>query len=436
MRIFHASEEKEHSTGKSDDDAPVEIPPVQNAPEPEHESPEQSPFMEADASEGFTEDQIVEHASAEEAKLEEAFEIAVDGSEESAGQSAAASGENEASSEEDNAAVEDSFAPTEEQIILHDEGEDLFAIDGVPDDLDLLMPIQPSRYQKECFLKFGFDEIDARLSIEDVRNYLRVRGWSDNDLTKARKRTELDDTLLDLHAENFCDFCGVPLTGVSYEKLADGRTRCNDCSMTAINEVSRFKTLFKNAEMMMENTYNITIPVSIAVKTTDARTIAKHAGQVFKPSTKVAVRVLGFAQQKGGKYTLLIENGSPRLATIDTAVHELTHIWQYLNWNDGEIRRIYAQRKPEHTKMARDIVYEGMAMWSAIQLLYAMGETYYAKQQEQLAAVRNDIYGIGFRLYCERYDLVRDGNAPVLMPFASFPPLDPADVRKVFEGGD
>ena len=263
-----------------------------------------------------------------------------------------------------------------------------------------------------------------------------MRGWSNNDLTKARKRTELEDSLLDLNAENFCDFCGIPLTGVSYEKLADGRTRCNDCSMTAINEVAEFKTLFRNAEMMMENTFSITIPVSIAVKTTDARTIAKHTGQVFKPSTKVAARVLGFAQRKGGKYTLFVENGSPRLAAIDTTIHELTHIWQYLNWNDGQILRIYRQRKPEYTKMARDIVYEGMAMWSAIQMLYAMGETYYAQQQEQLAVARNDIYGIGFRLYRDRYDLARNGDAPALTPFASFPPLDPAEVRKVFEEDD
>lgn len=86
--------------------------------------------------------------------------------------------------------------------------------------------------------------------------------------------------------------------------------------------------------------------------------------------------------------------------------------------------------------MARDIVYEGMAMWSAIQMLYAMGETYYAQQQEQLAAARNDIYGIGFRLYRDRYDLTRNGDAPVLSPFASFPPLDPAEVKKVFEEVD
>lgn len=442
MRLFGASDEEENSITESKDDAAdtsseqatSEDKPTESDPE----TAEQSPFEETDTPTEADEDQLVEHASDEEAKLEEEFEISTGEADEPSEAEPADNLEekSEEADEESDDPGKEPAAPAEEQIILHTEGEDLFAIDGVPDDLDILMPIKPSRYQKECFLKFGFDEIDARLSIEDVSSYLRVRGWSNNDLTKARKRTELEDSLLDLNAENFCDFCGIPLTGVSYEKLADGRTRCNDCSMTAINEVAEFKTLFRNAEMMMENTFSITIPVSIAVKTTDARTIAKHTGQVFKPSTKVAARILGFAQRKGGKYTLFVENGSPRLAAIDTTIHELTHIWQYLNWNDGQILRIYRQRKPEYTKMARDIVYEGMAMWSAIQMLYAMGETYYAQQQEQLAVARNDIYGIGFRLYRDRYDLARNGDAPALTPFASFPPLDPAEVRKVFEEDD
>lgn len=438
MRLFGASDEEENSISESKDgtaDTPSEQATSEDKPtESDPETAEHSPFEKSDTPTEADEDQLVEHASDEEARLEEEFEIATGEADESS--EAEPTDNPEATDEEPAAPIEEPTAPAEEQIVLHTEGEDLFAIDGVPDDLDILMPIKPSRYQKECFLKFGFDEIDARLSIEDVSSYLRVRGWSNNDLTMARKRTELDGSLLDLNAENYCDFCGIPLTGVSYEKLADGRTRCNDCSMTAINEVAEFKTLFRNAEMMMENNFNITIPVSIAVKTTDARTIAKHTGQVFKPSTKVAVRVLGFAQRKGGKYTLFVENGSPRLAAVDTTVHELTHIWQYLNWNDWQILRIYSQRKPEYTKMARDIVYEGMAMWSAIQMLYAMGETYYAQQQEQLATARNDIYGIGFRLYRDRYDLARNGDAPVLTPFSSFPPLDPAEVRKIFEEDD
>lgn len=440
MRLFGASDEADDESKKSDDGITEKTADQGNKDkdreEPSSEEVEASPFEDTTTT-AKADDEIVEHASNEDSKLDEEFEISADENTKSNEDKAEDLEENDDTStgnaDESSEAL---GAPAEEQIVLHTEGEDLFAIDGVPDDLDILMPIKPSRYQSECFLKFGFDEIDARLSIEDVSSYLRVRGWSNSDLTKARKRTELEDNLLDLNAENFCDFCGIPLTGVSYERLADGRTRCNDCSMTAINEVSEFKTLFRNTEMMMENTYNITIPVSIAVKTTDARTIAKHTGQVFTPSTKVAARVLGFAQRKGGKYSLFIENGSPRLAAVDTTTHELTHIWQYLNWNDGEILRIYRQRKPALTKMARDIVYEGMAMWSAIQMLYAMGETYYAQQQEQLAAARSDIYGIGFRLYRDRYDLARNGDAPVLTPFASFPPFDPAEVRKVFEEDD
>lgn len=440
MRLLGHSDEEEIEKDKPKED-PSEAEGDNTADKPVEVSepnPEESPFEESKETASPTDDQIVNHASDEEAKLEESFDLGTD-SDDNSGKKEQSDQEDEKTTDkvcEDYTQKAEPSAPAEEQIILHTEGEDLFAIDGVPDDLDILMPIKPSRYQKECYLKFGFDEIDARLSIEDVSSYLRVRGWSNSDLSKARKRTELEDNLLDLNAENFCDFCGIPLTGISYERLADGRTRCNDCSMTAINDVYEFKTLFRTTEMMMENTYNITIPVSIAVITTDARTIAKHTGRVFKPSTKATARVLGFAQLKGGKYSLYIENGSPRLAAIDTTTHEMTHIWQYLNWNNGEIYRIYRQHKPIFTKMARDIVYEGMAMWSAIQMLYSMGETYYAQQQEQLAAARDDIYGIGFRLYRDRYDLTRNGDAPVLTPFASFPPLDPAEVRKVFEEDD
>lgn len=321
--------------------------------------------------------------------------------------------------------------PQEEQIVLHTEGEDLFSIDGVPDDLDLLMPIKASRYQKECFLKFGFEEIDSRLAIEDVNSYLIARGWGNSALKKARKRTEFENTQLDVEVENHCDFCGMPLSGVSYEKLVDGRTRCNDCSMSAINSVSELKTLFNRTETMMEIAFNIGIHVPIAVKTTDARTIAKHSGQVFVPSTQVAARVLGFAQRKNGRYSLFLENGSPRLCAIDTITHELTHIWQYINWDDAQFKALYGMGSPRCSAIASDIVYEGMAMWASIQMLYTMGETFFAQKQEALAMNRTDVYGLGFLMYRERYGMERSGDNPPISPFNSFPPLDPNEVKAI-----
>ena len=405
MRLFGASDEQESvSEDVVSDEEPVAEEAANEDAVSEEEQVENT--EEVDKPETLEE---VEEATAE---LSEEFEM-----------------ENDEEVQDSPSAIEETVMEAEEtkelpqelipgeEIILHTEGEDLFATDGVPDDLDILMPIKPSRYQKECFLKFGFSEIDERLSIENVKSYLTVRGWSNNALTKARKRTEGETTFLDMNAENHCDFCGLPLSGVSFERLADGRTRCNDCSLTAINDVAAFRELFRKTEAIMENTFDIGLRVTIAVKTADARTIARRTGQIFKPSTGVTPRVLGFAQRKGGRYTLFVENGSPRLASIDTITHELTHIWQYLNWSDSQMKSLYGNG------INRDIVYEGMAMWAAIQLLYSIGETDYAQQQETLAASRSDVYGIGFLLYREKYGFAKNGENPSISPFLTFPPL-------------
>lgn len=156
--------------------------------------------------------------------------------------------------------------------------------------------------------------------------------------------------------------------------------------------------------------------------------MAKCAGAVFRPSKDVAARVLGFAQKKNGKYNLVIENGSPRRAAIDTTVHELTHIWQYLNWNDNDVLRIYKMGNRACTQRARAIVYEGMAMWASIQYLYQIGETFYAAEQEALAESRQDVYGVGFRLYRERYPFVKDSSILKYTPFSYFPTLEPSAV--------
>ena len=287
--------------------------------------------------------------------------------------------------------------------IVDIDGTDIFDNDSMPDnpyDMEYfesqfkamgIMPITQTRYQQECYLKYGFSEVDSRIEIDEIHRYLRVRGFCDNDLTKARKREVLAEMDIDLSAENHCDFCGLPLNGVSFDRLNDGRIRCNDCSASAITTVEDFRELFSRCLSLMEDFYDIRYRVPISVQMTDAKTIAKGAGTIFRPTNGVAPRVLGYAQRKRGKYSLLIENGSPRLAAIDTMIHEMTHIWQYLNWNDREIQELYQMGKPSCSSIANDIVYEGMAMWAAIQYLYQIGETYYATQQEAMTAARDDV---------------------------------------------
>lgn len=319
------------------------------------------------------------------------------------------------------------------------DGTDIFDESGEAEDNTLfelefkaqgLTPLDRTRYQKECFLKFGYEEIDSRLHIEELMKYLRVHGWTNSALSQARTKDVFDKKELDIDAENHCDFCGRPISGASYDLLDDGRVRCNDCSASAVSSTEEMKELFYQVLELMEAFYGVSYRVPISVMTADARTVAKGAGMVFKPSTELTSRVLGYAQNKNGKYGLMIENGSPRLAAIDTMVHELTHIWQYMKWDKEVVKKIFNTGDEKLTKVAVDIVYEGMAVWAAVQYLYQIGETYYASQVERITERRQDVYGWGFLLYREQYPMVKDSRLFKVTPFSVFPAIEPSRVTE------
>lgn len=290
-------------------------------------------------------------------------------------------------------------------------------------------PAVHNRYQKGCYLNFGYDGIAAGLQLKKTAEYLHGCGCGDSALYRARTRDVLEHTLLDLEAEACCDFCGRPLSGVSYERLNDGRFRCNDCSATAVNSLDEFREIFDRVLQLMEMFYGVVLTVPVQVRTADARTVNRGAGYIYRAGRGGGPRVLGYACRRGGRYSLVVENGSPRLATINTMVHELTHIWQYLNWKDARILGTYQGSDNRRTATARDIVYEGMAMWASIQYLYQIGERYYAAVQQADAMRRTDVYGVGFRLYEAQYPLVKDMSLLHSTPFLNFPPLSPDDVR-------
>ena len=294
---------------------------------------------------------------------------------------------------------------------------DIDVAGGAPDDIELEIPIVNNEYLRTCFLRLGFDEIDSRFDLEGLQEYMNKHGWCDNDLTRSRKRDSDDLPKSNIEAVAVCDFCQKRLTGVSFERLQDGRIRCNECSRTSIRSVEEFRTLAERTEAMMGNVFNVSFKKPIDITTADAVTLGRMSGCIFRPSGDFAARVLGYAQKKGTKLSIVIENGSPRLASLETFAHEMTHIWQYLNWDETEMVKRYGNQKN------RLIVYEGMAVWASIQLMYAIGETEYARQKEWQFANRDDEYGDGFRLYCEKYGLIRNGDAPLHTPFNTFPPL-------------
>jgi len=258
------------------------------------------------------------------------------------------------------------------------------------------------------------------LDIAGTSDLLTRLGFDNNPLQQVREsagRASESTEEYDPHkyGAHLCDFCGVELLGGEYELLQDGRERCNRCSMTAIRKVDDFRKLYKQVLRNMEAFYGIKLNVAVRVRTANAKQIAKHVGMTFEATPGFDGRVLGFAQKDKTGYSLYIENGSPKLAATATIAHELTHIWQYLNWDDGELTKKYGKENMLE-------VYEGMAKWAEIQYLMLMNERSYAKRQEITTRMRDDEYGRGFILYADKYPLSPGPNVS-RTPFKENPPL-------------
>ncbi len=272
-----------------------------------------------------------------------------------------------------------------------------------------------SPYVKEQFLHYGFDEDLDFISVDETFDYLKKSGFSDNSLTQARERAMeslVFELAYDPHKDNcrYCDFCGAELIGVEYEIIADGRERCNECSNTVLKTVDEFKEAFLEVRKNMEAMFGIKILASVDVKTMDARKLARKLHMDFTPTPGFDGRVLGVAITEKGVYRLYVENQSPYLNAVATIAHELTHIWQYVNWNRKSIIKKYG-------KKLEKCIYEGMAKWVEIQYLYFINEPERAYRELCATLQREDEYGFGLKLYLAEYDFSRGVNVDIVTPF-------------------
>ena len=160
-----------------------------------------------------------------------------------------------------------------------------------------------------------------------------------------------------------------------------------------------FKQIYADVIHNMSMFFGISINAPVDIKMVNAKTLHKHLGKTFIPSGDFDGRTLGVAiRDKKNNYSILLENGSPRLSATMTMVHELTHIWQYLNWDAKKIRHLYGKKLELE-------VYEGMSKWVEIQYAYLINERQTAKREELLTYTREDPYGYGFIKYVNVYPL-------------------------------
>jgi len=265
-------------------------------------------------------------------------------------------------------------------------------------------PVLPKKYSEGDYLLYGYEKLDSMLNIQDTLRFLSLHCYDKNALEQARINSNLAERIeaeIDFNKPDahFCDFCAVELSGGEYDILSDGRERCTQCANSAMKTVEQFTRLYENALRNMETFFGIRINVPIRVRMANAKKIARLCGERFIPTPGFDGRVLAFARKASDGYTIYVENGAPKIAAVANMVHELTHIWQYINWNRQKIRSHYGRQNEL-------LVYEGMAKWVEIQYLLFLNEVSYAKRQEIYTRLRNDAYGRGFVRYAGQYPLV------------------------------
>ena len=277
------------------------------------------------------------------------------------------------------------------------------------------------------YLTYGYCEEGSPewLALEDTLEYLRGRRFDDSSLHRARTKPAGFDEGSDYDPRtpgvHYCDFCAKPLEPDNYTVLKDGRERCPECSASAVKTRKAFKKVYAQTLDEMERTFGIKIDIPIKIRMANARKVNEEEDgkNTFTPTPEFDGRVLGYAQQKGNQYLLMVENGAPLWNMKQTLVHELTHIWQYTHWNDGQVSNL-----TKGNDELRGVLYEGMAVWTEVQYLVAMGELEKAIRYKRNRDLDPSIYGDGMKLYLDKYPVQKTSQIPPAgSPFGHFPPL-------------
>ena len=269
-------------------------------------------------------------------------------------------------------------------------------------------------YHERYYLKYREGKRNTALDLDGTKSFLQEIGFDGGELRQAREGKNCAENMrnTDKNKNNqmFCSYCATELSGVEFFRLPDGRMRCNTCSNTVVKSKAEVEAMCKRVIENMDSFFGARIDVPVSIEVADERKLKKKLGISLDTRDSQSMLILGVAVNKKQKYSIILENGAPRISLIATFAHELTHIWQYTHWDNNKNLK-------KCPKSKRLLIYEGMAKWVEIQYLYLVGETNVARREEYITRNRQDEYGIGFCLYEDRYPLSREAMFCEETPF-------------------
>ncbi|MBE6031688.1 MAG: hypothetical protein E7224_00650 [Clostridiales bacterium] len=260
-------------------------------------------------------------------------------------------------------------------------------------------------YHERYYLRYHEGKRSTALDLSGTKGFLQEIGFDGGELRQAREEKNCAEIFRmaerDRANQLYCSYCGAEISCVEFYRMPDGRLRCTTCSNTIVKSKSEAEDLCQRVIANMDNFFGAALDSPVSIEVMEERKMKKKLGVPLGLWDDQSILILGAAVCKKKKYSILLENGAPRISLIATFAHELTHIWQYMHWDNRQNFKLCPQSN-------RLLVYEGMAKWAEIQYLYLVGETSAAKREEYLTLNRQDEYGLGFRLYEERFPLSRE----------------------------
>ena len=306
----------------------------------------------------------------------------------------------------------DETTPETEEVVEESSTEN--ETEAPTEELSSLPKIDAVPYHERYYLKYREGKRNTALDLDGTKSFLQEIGFDGGELRQAREGKNCAENMrnTDKNKNNqmFCSYCGTELSGVEFFRLPDGRMRCNTCSNTVVKSKAEVEAMCKRVIENMDSFFGARIDVPVSIEVADERKLKKKLGIPLDTRDSQSMLILGVAVNKKQKYSIILENGAPRISLIATFAHELTHIWQYTHWDNNKNLK-------KCPKSKRLLIYEGMAKWVEIQYLYLVGETNVARREEYITRNRQDEYGIGFCLYEDRYPLSREAMFCEETPF-------------------
>lgn len=294
--------------------------------------------------------------------------------------------------------------------------------DEVVGRMDVL--VEKTRYQKHCFLLFGFDQLDDAIDIDETITYLSRYGFQHNPLQQVRRNLDL----IKLYGKNYdvrkpnttyCAFCGNILEDEELLLFSNQRVICHACAHSLV-DVDKTMTVLLETRHALEQSFGIKIGMSICLRyasLSDIRSYWCACEGDGAPFDKDAVR-FGFVIRYAGYgcietvaenevYRIYVEPEMPILCLVLTFVHVLVDAWAH---SQANVR--------DHLVSNKQFM-NGLKRWTEIQTMIQMGEVKYARRLEIATRSSDDVISRDAVTFFKRYPLDYLGLWRV-SPFAAF----------------